>query len=86
MADDPIILPSTIVKPLFEPKPDEVLVGSACQGLVKIYASKERVLMMFADPKDPGNPQKRRGLRFRRGDARDVATLLREASLRVTSQ
>jgi len=71
------------VKPSFEPKPDEALVGSISGGLLKVYVSKERVLVMFADPKDPGNPERRMGLRFSREQASDVANLLREAVLTI---
>ena len=74
---------STPVTPSFEPNPDEALVGSLPGGLVRVYASKERVLIMFADPKDPANPQKRTGLRFRRQQAADLATLIREAVLTI---
>lgn len=73
------------MKPSFEPRPDEYLIGSAAEGLVRVYASKERVLIMFADPKDPANPQARTGLRFRRQQASDLATLIREAVLTVRS-
>ncbi len=38
---------------------------------------------MHADPRDPANPLKRHGLRFRRSDAKDIATLLREAALTI---
>lgn len=71
------------VKPSFEPNPDEALVASLVDGLVRVYAGKDRVLIMFADPKDPGNPQRRTGLRFRRKDAADLATAIREAVLTV---
>lgn len=73
------------VKPSFEPKPDEALVGSIANGLIKVYASRERVLVMFADPRDPANPQKRTGMRLRRNQARDLAAVIREAVLSVRS-
>ena len=82
---DIIKLTADPVKPSFEPRPDEVSIGAILDGLVRVYASKERVLIMFADPRDPGNPQRRTGLRFRRQDAADLATLIREAVLTVRS-
>ena len=78
---DGLVLP---LKPSFEPRPDEALVGSTCGGLVRVYAGPDQVLVMWADPRDPANPKKRTGLRFRRQQALDLATLIREAGLSVS--
>lgn len=71
------------VTPSFEPEPGDVLVGSCSDGTIKVYATRNGVTILAADPTDPGNPRKRRRWRFKRGQAGELSDLLRDASFMV---
>jgi len=71
------------VTPSVAPASGDTLIGSCCDGLIKVYASKERVSIMFADPREPGNPERRQAIRLMRTDAITLATMIREAGLTI---
>lgn len=73
----------TPVTPSVSPDVADALVAFVIPSMLAVYKGPERIKIMFADPRDPANPERRQSLNLTREQAKRLADVLREASLTI---